>query len=84
MIAKRNIAHQGFYCHSPDNKIYTKNSNYFNNVTDSSGNVIKNDNLDKLYDTNKNINTLGEIKPEINQDNISMRNSMIPKENRNN
>ena len=80
---KMNTEHLGFYCLSPDNKIYTKYSNYFNNVADTSGNVIKNDNLDKPNDT-KNINTFGKIKPEINQDNIRIRNSMIPKENRNN
>ena len=84
-IAKRNTEHLGFYCRSPDNKIYAKYSNYFKNINDDTlGNNIKNDNPDKLNDTNKNANTIGEIKKEINQDNNSIRNSMIPKENINN
>ena len=85
-LVKRNTGHLEFYRRSPDNKIYLKYSNYFNNVNDSLGNIVKNENTEKNNDTinmtNKSLTS--EIKTEVAQDNFSMRNSINPKVNINN
>ena len=67
------------YRRSPENKIYTKHYNYFNNINDGPVDKIK---YEKMNDINKctNNSLINEIKTELNNDNNSLRNSINNKD----
>ena len=69
------------YRRSPENKIYTKYNNYFNNINDvPPGDKIK---YEKMNDINKYTNNslINEIKTDLNtNDNSSLRNSVNNKD----
>ena len=68
---------------SPDNKIYTKYFNYYNNKIDTSGNEVNFSKIEKMNSINSHTNKslINEIKKELKQDIKSKRNSINARDN---